>query len=164
VLTGDALMWARAEQLKLGAETDVSVVDLPAMKFYRAMTPDRTGGPSVGRSARQLGIRIEGKVDVVPDDEGLVHPGRGGMSVAPKSPWNVPAHRRPRRLGGGSTGHDVDRIFSIEGSHVEKAELTARIDRPDESHALVEPRTVEPLQLYENRINSTHPDWSRDES
>lgn len=135
------------------------------MKLFRAMTPDSDGKPRVARSARGLGVRAEGPVrDVWPDAEGRVFPGKGGMSVAPASLWEMPAHRRPRRLGHGSTGHNEDHVFSVEDLVVEDHGLKVRIDVPDRTHALVEPSVVELLTTYESRLAGTRWHWVADES
>jgi hypothetical protein len=83
------------------------------------------------------------------------------MSVAPETIWNVPAHRRPRRLGHGSTGHDVDVVFSIDRTDIEARGLTVRVGAAN--HAFVEPATVELLSSYETRLSKTRPSWMRDE-
>lgn len=128
------------------------------------MTPAADGAPVVGRAGRSLGVRVDGLVrDVAPDPQGRVHPGQGGMSVAPGNLWNLPNHRRPRRLGGGSTGHDSDAVFSIEAQAVGLRGLALRVDTDDGSHALVEPSAVEPLEAYEGRLADTRPDWRHDE-
>lgn len=85
------------------------------------------------------------------------------MSVAPDDPWCLPAHRRPRRLGRGSTGHDEDFLFSIEGTSVEARGLAIRVDAPDRSHALIEPAVAELLSDYEARLAETRPAWAVDE-
>lgn len=134
------------------------------MKLYRAMTPDSDRHPTVARQARALGVRVDGDVrDVFPDLNGYLRRGGGGMSVAPDDPWYLPAHRRPRRLGRGSTGHDEDFVFSIDETSVETRGLAIRVDAPDRSHALVEPSVAEPLGDYEARLAATRPAWAVDE-
>ena len=134
------------------------------MKLYRAMTPDPDRRPTVARHARALGVRVNGDVrDVFPDPDGCVLPRAGGMSVAPDDPWHLPAFRRPRRLGRGSTGHDEDLVFSIDEASVETCGLAIRVDAPDRSHALIEPAVVEPLGDYEARLVATRPVWAVDE-
>ena len=127
------------------------------MALYRCMTPDADGLPRVGDSARCLGVRAVD--DIAPDSEGRVHPRTGGMSVAPNSLWNLPHHRRPRRLGRGSTGRDSDRVFAIDGGAVEPP-LTVRMgpDAPD-LHALVEPDSVMLLGEYRTCLARTRPSW-----
>ena len=51
----------------------------------------------------RLGARPD--IDIPVDEDGLVAGGDGGMSIAPDSPENLPAHRRPAEHGG--TGKDV---------------------------------------------------------
>src|SRR5437016_5108433 len=51
------------------------------------------GRPELGRGGNLLGVRM----DDLPENEGNVQPGTGGMSVS-ASPECLPAHRLPRRL------------------------------------------------------------------
>jgi hypothetical protein len=126
--------------------------------YYRAMTPGQDGSPSVGRSARRLGVRVPG--DIAPDASGRVAPGAGGMSVAPDSQWNLPNHRRPRRLGRGSTGPDEDRVFSILPQPLQNRGLVARPDPVAPAiHAFVEPAEVVQLPVFESSLVATRPDW-----
>src|SRR5262249_46123513 len=65
------------------------------------------GGPPEGRPAcaptgRTLGVRPH--IDIPVDASGFVHPGTGGLSVAPEPPTNLPRHRRPPEYDG--TGKD----------------------------------------------------------
>ena len=126
---------------------------------YRAMTPAPSDGlPSLGRTARKLGIRIPD--DVKPTLEGLVLPGTGGMSVATGSPWNLPAHRRPRSMGKCSTGPDGDSVYAIEIPLDRTLNLWAR-PTPPEGHAEVEPMEAVPLSEYEANLAATRPAWRR---
>jgi hypothetical protein len=126
--------------------------------FYRAMTPESDGLPSVGRTARRLGVRHS---DVGVGRDGWIDPGTGGMSVAPGSPWNVPNHRRPRSLGRGSTGHNEDRVFAIAEAPILAERLAVRPDdrRPD-LHALVEPAARMLMDDYEGALAATRHAWS----
>jgi len=115
--------------------------------FFRSMTPDEFGFPVVARSARAPGVRVPEDVEL--DDEEMVVPGTGGMSVAPTSMWNLPNHRRPRGLKRGSTGPTGDCVFSLESLALGKFLLTARPD-PDQParHAFIEPGIRVPLGSY----------------
>ena len=125
--------------------------------FYRAMTPDEDGLPTVGRTARSLGVRSS---DVTVGPDGSIAPGTGGMSVAPGSPWNLPHYRRPRSLGRGSTGHDEDRVFEVAEDRVEAVSLVVRPDdRRPELHAFVEPAARMQLGDYERALAATRPAW-----
>jgi hypothetical protein len=121
-------------------------------QVFRGMksTPDRL--PLLARSARALGVRVPH--DIQPDELGRVHPGAGGMSVAPESPRNLPPHRRPRGFGG--TGQDPVFFLSIDAL---PQTLALRRDKP--RHALVEPANMLPLMVYEAALQHTRPDWRR---
>ena len=54
-------------------------------RVFRAMKQD-SGKPLIGESSLTLGVRTagdRGRLDIVPDVEGKVAPGTGGMSVSP---------------------------------------------------------------------------------
>ena len=124
------------------------------------MKVDPDGGPKVEPSARGLGVRVGRDV---PDARKIV-PGHGGMSVSPRSIWNVPAHRRPRRLGLGSTGPDSDRVYVIAQSAIENHGLRVRLDpKVPEVHGFIEPSNTEPTEAYLKRVAATRSDWRNGE-
>jgi len=128
--------------------------------FYRAMKPDVDGVPVMGRSARTLGVRIP--VDIAPDEGGLVRPGTGGMSVAPESIWNIPNHRRPRGMQGGSTGPAGDFVYGIAEISILHVGLLIRSDQVHPAiHAFVEPSAVMELSKYEADLGSTRVAWRK---
>jgi len=129
--------------------------------FFRGMTPADDGLPVVAPGARALGVRVP--EDVQPDAEGRVLPGRGGMSVAPGSMWNLPNHRRPRGMWRGSTGPAGDHVFSLAHALVSSAGLSARPDpqRPLK-HAFMEPRFAVQLSAFEAMIASTRSGWHQE--
>lgn len=68
--------------------------------MFRAMKTETDGFPKVGRSRRELGVRIDGpNPDLAVGQDGTVEPGTGGMSVALDSARNLPKPRLPRSLG-----------------------------------------------------------------
>ena len=68
---------------------------------FRAMRAEPDGLPKVGRSSRELGVRIEGPIRDLPvGEDGMVEPETGGMSVALDAAQNLPKPRLPRSLGG----------------------------------------------------------------
>lgn len=116
--------------------------------------------PQVGRSGRYLGIPSETRWlpahlivwDIPVDEHGWVHPGSGGMSVAPDTPSNLPKIRRPESLG----GDGVDPVFSLDtdelGDH-----LQFRLDKS--THGLIEPAKSCPFREYEDAIYATRQNW-----
>ena len=129
------------------------------MDYFRAMMPEPAiGSPKVGRSARQLGVRVPPQFppDVNPNGDGCVHPAAGGMSVAPQTVWNLPNHRRPRSMGRGSSGPSDDCVFVIEKNAISEP-LLVRHDKP--IHALVEPAVIMSLSQYEERLAATRVHW-----
>lgn len=109
------------------------------------------GSPECGSTGRTLGVRVP--EDVAPDGDGCVHPGGGGMSVAPDDPMWLRPHRRPRTLGG--TGPDPVFRADIAGL---PGSLTARQDAA--SHALVEPAARVQLPFYIIALHGTRLLWS----
>ena len=128
-------------------------------EYFRAMIPDADGRPQVGRGARLLGVRVPEDIAVAPT--GTVSPGSGGMSVSPDSAWNVPAHRRPRTYGRGSTGPASDRLYSagIDAFVGRSLQVRPDPDAPD-VHTFVEPAVVVTVAEYEDSLAATRGDWN----
>jgi hypothetical protein len=128
--------------------------------FFRALIPEIDGLPEVGRSARQLGVRIP--IDIFPDEEGNVSGGKGGMSVAPTTMWNIPTHRRPRGMGRGSTGKASDRVYVVTDASFDPNVLAIRSDpNAPEIHAMVEPAVQMDLGAFESGLASTRSRWKQ---
>jgi hypothetical protein len=69
--------------------------------MFRAMKAEQDGLPKVGRSSRELGIRIDCPIREIPvGEDGIVEPETGSMSVALDAAQNLPKPRLPRSLGG----------------------------------------------------------------
>ncbi|RKQ86892.1 hypothetical protein C8N24_4908 [Solirubrobacter pauli] len=107
--------------------------------------------PQVGDSARQLGVREPD--DVVPDDEGKVHPGGGGMSVTPDDPWELPPYRRPEEYGG--TGKDP--VWRID-----EDQLGSSLNFVPDAvfHGVIEPAAAVQLSMFRATLAETQPYWS----
>jgi RHS repeat-associated protein len=116
---------------------------------YRAMTEDG-GFPKVGDTARTLGVRLG--VDISPALNGMVTPGTEGMSVAPKTPMNLPVFRRPRILLG--TGKDP--VWGMDTSLL-GWNLTYRQDSP--THGLIEPAMPMPFTMFQSFLSETRNRW-----
>ncbi len=123
--------------------------------MFRGMEPAPDGLPLVGRATRRLGVRVP--EDIAPDAAEDVHPGTGGMSVAPDSMWNLPHHRRPRGMQRGSTGPVRDRVYAIALAALKQQPLDIRPSSP--RHATVEPSRPMPLATYEDALTATRPSW-----
>jgi hypothetical protein len=67
------------------------------LNLYRGMRGSADGSPELGPSASKLGARPD--VDIPVDENGMVRPGTGGMSVN-ESPTGMPEFRRPPSFGG----------------------------------------------------------------
>lgn len=125
-----------------------------ALRLFRAMKADPDDLPKVGRSGRELGVRVEGPgrdLPVAPD--GTVEPRTGGMSVALDEARNLPKPRLPKSLG----GEGRDPVFRMLGADLPPA-LSARPDH--HPHALVEPRYRCLLREFESGLEATRPSWS----
>jgi len=141
--------------------------------IWRAMKAD-TDGPQVGRGAALLGVRVGSgeNDDVNPDGDGYLHPGRGGMSVAP-SPEALPPHRLPRRLQKkyperfpDATGPNGVHCWGIgEGAFAPGKvadRLGLRLDPDDPArHGLVEPDGKMKIEDYEAALGATRDQWRR---
>ena len=110
----------------------------------------------VGRSARALGVRVDGPfTDITVDSTGRVVPGRGGMSVTVDDPTQMPPARRPKWLGHGLS---EDPLFRVSTTQLGDG-LTVRIDRG--AHGLVEPDEARLLAEYEGLLAATRERWLR---
>jgi hypothetical protein len=115
------------------------------------MRKDTDGLPAVGGSATSLGVRVDKDIDV--DEEGIVYPESGGMSVSRSlkelAPW-----RRPNTLSGGECKHpgwvlDTRRLPEF---------LVARREEGT-GHAYIEPAYAMDLDAYQDALASTRADW-----
>jgi len=119
------------------------------------MKAEADGLPKVGRSSREIGIRIERPIrDLHVGEDGTVVPGTGGMSVALDAARNLPKPRLPRSLG----GEGRDPVFTMLKTAV-PVTLLARVDRYP--HAFVEPIRRCPLLEFESDLASTRSFWSK---
>ena len=111
--------------------------------------------PKVGRSGRELGVRIDGPArDLSVGDDGMVVPRTGGMSVALDAAQNLPKPRLPRSLG----GEGRDPVFTMFTADVPQT-LLLRTDRYP--HALVEPSRRCLFPDFESDLAGTRSLWSR---
>ena len=111
------------------------------------------GAPLVGTGDAMLGARVP--IDIKTDLDGLVHPGRGGMSVTPDDPARLPPHFRPASLG----GFGKLPVFGVETTKLGDL-LFYRPDlKKPTRHGYVEPRTVMAIAAYQVAIAATGPHW-----
>ena len=123
--------------------------------MFRAMKAEADGLPKVGRSGRELGVRVEGATRDLPvGQDHLIEPRTGGMSVALDAPQNLPKPRLPRSLG----GEGRHPVFGMLAAEVPRS-LIVRTDRYP--HALVEPGRRCSLREFESELASTRSFWSR---
>lgn len=109
--------------------------------------------PLIAPSARGLGVRVGSYADVHPDIAGNVHPGSGGMSVAPDDPLGLDTHRRPPEFGG--TGRDP--VWQLASESLPVA-LSFRRESPD--HGLVEPAASTSLSDFQDDLAHTQDGWT----
>lgn len=123
--------------------------------IFRAMKAEADGLPKVGRSGRELGVRIDDPTrDLAVSEDGTVGPGTGGMSVALDTARNLPKPRRPRSLG----GQGRDPVFTMFTAEAPPALLVRTDNYP---HALVEPSRRCPFRDFEADLASTRSLWSK---
>ena len=123
--------------------------------FYRAMRQASEGRPECGLTARTLGARPE--IDLPVDPSGRVHPGAGGMSVAPDSPAHLPRHRRPPEFGG--TGKDV--VWCIQEENLDPMLRYIPDDVSHPRHGVIEPAFTMTFEDYQRALERTAPYWMR---
>jgi hypothetical protein len=124
-----------------------------AERLYRSMTTSGDGLPEAGPTARTLGARRE--VDILVAGDGMVVGGGGGMSVAPDSAMNLPAHRRPPDYGG--TGKDP--IWELDVVEL-GSELVYREDPLMPGiHGFIEPARRMAFDDYQDALSRTRGAW-----
>ncbi len=132
------------------------------------MTVD-DGKPLVANTARGLGARIGAlpEDDIPSDDVGRVHPGYGGMSVAPS--WReLEVHRIPKRLKhavADARGSNRDACWRMGTGPFESGPVTEQLHlhKDSEVHASVEPETAMTAAQYIAALVATRDQWSIDE-
>lgn len=118
--------------------------------IFRGMRRDENGLPLTGESARTLGVRKS--VDIPVDENGMVYPFTGGMSVAPDTPSNLPRHRRPAGYGG--TGKDP--VWELQVEQL-PAGLYFLQDSP--THGLIMPGLPMSYDTYKTLLEKTQVLW-----
>jgi len=126
--------------------------------LYRGMT-EASGTPQIGAAARTLGARPgPGRgTDIPVDPQGMVHPGTGGMSVAPDSAMNLPRHRRPPEFEG--TGRDP--VWSIQEKDLGPDLRYVPDPGPRPTHGVIEPSRSMPIDDYQQALGNTAERWKR---
>lgn len=99
-----------------------------------------------------LHVRPVKDVEAVEQND-LVHPLGGGLSVTPDDPMLMPQSRKPRSLGGTSRKP----IWSLEVPVLAEYDLSCRRDRTD--HALVEVTRTVTLQEAQDQLCETASRW-----
>lgn len=123
--------------------------------MFRAMKGEPDGLPKVGRSSRELGVRIDGPIRDLPvGEDGIVEAETGGLSVALDAARNLPKPRLPRSLG----GEGRDSVFALRRAELPET-LIPRVERYP--HALVEPFRRCLLVEFESDLASTRSFWSK---
>jgi hypothetical protein len=132
--------------------------DGSAVSLFRSMKVDTDGLPSVGPTARELGVRPGDDIPV--DNDGYVEPLTGGISVSPVAADRLPEHRRPPEVGG--TGKDP--VWTLT-SDLLAATLRYRPDDEDpDGHGTIEPVSRMTLDAYQQALRATRSAWTLVES
>lgn len=127
------------------------------------------GRPMIASSKKALGVVVgPGKFDdICADDVGQVHPGSGGMSVAPH--WTMlPFFRIPARLSHVCAKARGDNRYCCWRMGAGKFENGALADQlhvnvDSVSHGTVEPAQSCTVELYQAALAATAPLWVLDE-
>jgi hypothetical protein len=87
------------------------------------------------------------------DVNDCVHPGTGGLSVAPDDPERISLPFRPRTFGGAGK----DPAWALDAALL-PAQLVCRVDSPGR-HGLIEPARTMKLAEYEAALTATRSLW-----
>ena len=123
---------------------------------WRSMKEDN-GSQETGNTARSLGARpgygteLNSGEDIIVDTDGMVHPGQGGMSVAP-DPKDLVRIRKPPFLGGTSK----DPVWGIKTNNL-GPQLKYVPDSP--THGTIQPAYDMPFDEYQKALANTKPFW-----
>ena len=135
--------------------------------FVRVMVVDADGGPVVGDAGMQLGARHPGSTkplpgqsvgtsDIYPDSQGLVHPGKAGMSLF------VKGARMPAHLTKACTGEPGQLAkFEIADDPFPTKELTLQVTNPARGHGVMSPTAPMQLTAYQGALAHTRPQWRK---
>jgi hypothetical protein len=154
-------MVGRIEERRNGEQTahrfDAPGVQPGTRRLWRAMKATADLKPQLGPSARTLGVRVPPNLaaDILPDREGWVRPGTGGVSVSPDTPIHLHPTRRPVSLG----GWGKDPLFSLRADYLGDG-LQFRPDpRTPNRHGLIEPARPMKLEEFRALLNRTQTLW-----
>lgn len=115
---------------------------------FRPMRAAPDGHPQTGDTKRTLGAVDAGEsADVIPDEEGLVHPDDGGMSVATRR-RAIPHYREKR-----------DPVWRLD---TELLPDTLQFRQDSRAHGVIEPAVSMPLDIYRETLAEPRGDWERD--
>lgn len=121
--------------------------------LFRSMKEAHDGLPVVAPTARTLGARVF--VDIPIDQNGIVGPKTGGLSVAPNDPKKLPRHRRPPSL----FGRGKDPVWSIQSNYLgPKLTYRAEPNNPT-SHGFIEPAYRMTFDEYQDALAKTRSFW-----
>lgn len=133
---------------------------------FRSMLFD-DGKPVVGDQSKMLGVRHNGH-DIPIDEDQMVRPKTGGLSVAPD--WRVlPYFLIPRRLQNKSArarGNNNLACFRFEGLEFQEVQINVELVlQPDSGqHGTIEPNREMTLATFQSSLAGTRDSWTIDEN
>ena len=138
-------------------------------RIYRSML-EENGKPMTEQGANRLGVRVHTEnPDVIPDANGFLYPGGGGMSVVP-SPRRLLPHQIPERLLAifpNARGKKPNlRVWKMETGPFAAGSVADHLSLRLESslHGVVEPSEQMLLESYETALAATRDAWVIDET
>lgn len=122
--------------------------------IYRSIKSGQDGLPQLGSTASTLGVR---HTDIPVDDDGIVWPETGGMSVAPDDPRYIYYPLRPEALGGGGK-HPA---YGINSEDLGPLLRFRKDPKNPVRHGFVEPARPMNFDEYHAAIQATAASWRR---
>ena len=126
--------------------------------LYRCMTECLADGLPEFDAGERPGLKARVPIDIKPDKEGQVLPNKGGLSISPDHPKNLPPPYRPDSLEG---GYAEEPLYSTEVGTLPQGLAFRPAPKNPDKHGYIEPKNGMMLEAYQSALYSTRPSWKK---